>query len=95
MPLPSRLVLALPIADDARLAGFVEDCLAAKVELIAVAGPGARAVEDRIDRLIVRDGADPARFIVTSAHEAGLADARFFAENWATEAADPPQVVRL
>ena len=95
MPTPSRLVLALPVSDERLLAAFVEDCVTARVELIAVAGEGARRVEDLIDGLIVGDGADPDRFIVTIAHEAGLDDALFFAENWAARDSRPPMVVRL
>ncbi len=96
MPYPSRLILALPLSDPSRLPEFVETCLLDGVELIALAGAGARDVEDRIDRLIVGDGSRPDRFIVTTAHEEdGLKEALTFAENWETDDAAPPGLVRL
>lgn len=70
MPLPRKIDLKPPLSETADLAGFVEDCLAAKVALVAVWGGGAAVVEDEIGRLIVGDGANETRFFTTSAHAA-------------------------
>lgn len=68
MPYAARIILHTPISDSTALARFVEDCLADEVVLIAVIGRDASVVEDQIDDLIIRDGSDGSRFIVTTAH---------------------------
>ena len=79
-PLPhAHVVLHCPLADAALLEPFVEACIAQGVELIAAGGAGAREVEDEIDWIVVGDGdGDPARFIVTTAHDT-IEEARAFA----------------
>ncbi len=64
-----------------RLAPFVERCLAAKIEVLAICGTGASAVEDDVMDIVVGDGSDPDRFLLTSFHEDGIAGAlELFAE---------------
>lgn len=88
----TTVVLKLPLRDAARLGPFVEQCLAAGVTLIAVWGEGAAEIEDQIDDIVIGDGADPDRFLSTSAHGPGD-DALDFALNW--DNADSTMVVRL
>lgn len=68
MPLPPRIVLHSPVSDHAALADFVEQCLRDGVQIIAIAGEGADALELEVDLLVVGDGTDDDRFLVTSAH---------------------------
>lgn len=68
MTYPSKIILHCPLVDATRLEPFVEACLADGVALVAVVGPGAQQVEDLIDEIIVGDGADPRRFMLTTAH---------------------------
>lgn len=65
---PAKIVLLLPLEQPDLLPAFVEQCLRDRVELIAVVGDNCADVEDQIDDLIVGDGSDPDRFIVTSSH---------------------------
>jgi hypothetical protein len=50
--------------------------------LIAIIGEGAEALEEEVDWLVIGDGADKSRFLVTSAHpEESLEDVLEFALN--------------
>jgi hypothetical protein len=77
----SRIILHSPPVDPSRLEAFVEACIADGVELIAISGPGAAQLEDEIDWIIIGDGGNSIRFIVTSIHDS-IEEARNFAENW-------------
>ena len=86
MSLPPRIVLHAPILDQAALEPFVEQCLKDGVRLIAIWGDGAEALEDDIDWLVIGDGADKSRFLVTSAHpEDSLEEVLEFASGWNCE----------
>ena len=64
-----KIILLLPISDADILPEFVEDCLHDGVGLIAISGKDSSKFDDWIDELVVGDGSDPSRFIVTSFHE--------------------------
>jgi hypothetical protein len=68
MPYARKIILHTPLADPAKLDSFVEACLAGGVALIAVIGPDSDKVEDLIDEIVVGDGSDESRFVVTSSH---------------------------
>lgn len=96
MTVEPKIVLALPISNEAALAAFVEQCIARNVSLIAVQGEGCERVEDEIDWLIVGDGTDDSRFITTSSHPGEtLEEALEFATAWWVNADGPTEVVRL
>jgi hypothetical protein len=91
-----KIVLEVPLGDQERLAPFVEACLIDRVELIAVVGDGCEQVHDQIDDIIVGNGADDSRFIVTSWHTGEtLADALEFAEIFFAQRGDEVELVRL
>ncbi|HWU27374.1 MAG TPA: hypothetical protein VN154_13330 [Rhizomicrobium sp.] len=78
-----KIVLCVPLKDGKALEPFVEDCLRDKVVLIAVVGDGCRHVEDLIDDIVVGDGSDPRRFVVTSSHpEESVEEVVNFAVGW-------------
>ena len=84
------------MSDPNLLDEFVESCLRDGVVLICVLGPDCSHVEDLIDEIVVGDGTDCGRFIVTSSHgEESLADVIKFAESWTTESDGGVQVVSL
>ena len=86
MSLPSRIVLHAPVSDRVALAAFVEECLRDGVRLIAVAGVDAKALEDEVDWLVIGDGGDESRFIVTSSHpNESLEEVIEFASGWHCE----------
>jgi hypothetical protein len=68
MPYAAKIILHAPLAEPARLESFVEACLADRVALIAIVGDDADKVEDLIDEIVVGDGSDARRFIVTTSH---------------------------
>lgn len=89
-------MLRLPLSDKALLPAFVEACLAERVALIAVVGEGCEAVEEEIDWLIVGDGTDDSRFIVTSSHPGETLDeVAKFAAFWRTNIDSPTRIVSL
>lgn len=91
----SKVILQLPISDWSKLAGFVEACLEAQASLIAIVGDNCAAIEDEIDRLIVRDGSDESRFITTTSHPGeALEDVVEFATWWG-DADAPTRVVSI
>ena len=65
----AKIVLQLPISSLELLPSFVEACLRDGVALIAIVGEGCGDIEEMIDGLIVGDGLDRSRLIVTSSHE--------------------------
>jgi hypothetical protein len=76
-----KIVLQLPLSSPGLLPSFVEACLRDGVALIAIVGEGCGEMEEMIDELIVGDGLDGRRFIVTSSHEGeSVAEAMQFAE---------------
>ena len=91
-----KIVLTLPVSDEAALAAFVEQCITRNVSLIAVQGEGCERIEDEIDWLIVGDGTDDTRFITTSSHPGEtLEEVLEFATIWWVNADGPTEVVRL
>jgi hypothetical protein len=86
MPLPPRIILHTPISDHSALAQFVERCLRDEVRLISIAGEDAARVELEIDLLVVGDGSNDRRFLVTSAHPGEpIGEVREFASSWLCE----------
>ena len=75
---------------------MVEDFLRDGVALVAVIGRDCAKVEDIIDELIVGDGSNPERFIVTTSHPGeSLQDVVEFAELFSTDPAGKVQIVEL
>jgi len=82
-PKTPAVILHTPLTDPTKLDQFVEDCLREGIRLIAVAGPDAEVIEDTIDEIVVGDGSQPDRFIVTSSHAGeAMDDVIFFASSW-------------
>ena len=63
-----KIVLQLPLSNPDLLSDFVEACIRDRVALIAVVGKNAEHIHDTIDEIIVGDGSDTSRFILTSFH---------------------------
>ena len=96
MTVEPKIVLELPMSDEALLPAFVENCVARNVSLIAVLGDGCERVEDEIDWLIVGDGSDDSRFITTSSHPGETLDQVVeFATAWRVNADGPTEIVRI
>ena len=86
MTLPPRIVLHSPVADRAALAAFVEECLGDGVRLVAIVGEGAEELEEEVDWLVVGDGSDESRFVVTSSHPGeSVEEVIEFASGWRCE----------
>ncbi len=63
-----KIVLQLPVSNPDLLPAFVEACLRDGVVVIAIVGESASKMDDEIDELVVGDGSDRSRFIVTTFH---------------------------
>ena len=91
-----KIVLTLPMNNPDALPSFVEACLRDRVELIAVVGPDCENVHDLIDDVIIGDGSDTTRFIVTSWHtDEPLNDVLEFARDWTAKTEGQVQIVSL
>jgi len=78
-----KIVLQLPVTNLDLLEPFVERCLRDGVDLIAIVGEGASKMDDLIDEIVVGDGSDESRFVVTSFHEnETVEEVLEFARNW-------------
>lgn len=66
--LAEKVILHSPVSDERLLDDFVEQCLRDKVSILAVVGPGCSRLEDVIDEIVVGDGSDESRFLLTSSH---------------------------
>ena len=89
-----KIVLQAPLKEEALLPAFVETCLGDGVELIAVVGEGCEAIHDHIDDLIVGDGSDGNRFIITTWHpDELLEEVLEFADIFGNNIADGVELV--
>lgn len=92
----SRVVLVLPISDEALLPALVDKWVSEKVSLIAIVGEGCQRIEDEIDWLIIGDGSDRSRFVTTSSHPGEtLEHVMEFATLWSIDGCGPTMVVRI
>jgi hypothetical protein len=92
----SKVVLNCISGNNATLGALVERFLTEGVKYVAVAGVDCVLVEDLIDELVVGDGSDENRYILTSSHpseslEAVIAFARTIAEGESTD----PQIIEI
>ena len=96
MPFARKIILHVPVSDEALLDGFVEQCLIDDVSLVAVVGPGCERIEEIIDEIVVGEGNDQNRFLCTTSHPNDpFDDVLNMAETWEFERGDPVQQVRL
>ena len=96
MGLKPKIVLVCGPETEARLPDFVERCIRDGVKLVASVGLGCQGVEEAIDWLVVGDGADHDRFLVTTSHpDAAVEDAIHFAAVLYSDPPGEPQVVVL
>jgi hypothetical protein len=92
-----KVVLHCPRGYRIELNALVEDFLANGVAFVAVVGEDCSRVEDIVDELVVGDGTDEKRFILTSSHPGEtVAQAVEFAKSLSNEyAGQEVQVVEL
>jgi len=64
----SRVVLMSRSGSTEQLNVLVEQFLRSRVRLIAVVGVNCGPIEDKIDEMVVGDGSDESRFILTTSH---------------------------
>ncbi|WP_395447216.1 hypothetical protein ACHMW7_19725 [Aminobacter sp. UC22_36] len=90
-----KIILHLLVSDPDAIGPFVEQCLLDGVSLISIVGENAREVEDLIDGLVLGDGSDASRFVVTTEHHNETVDAVMeFAAHFGSYS-DNVQLVRL
>jgi flagellar biosynthesis/type III secretory pathway ATPase len=91
-----KIVLQLPLSNPNLLEPFVEACLRDGVSLIAVVGEGGSKIENLIDKLVVGDGSDRSRFIVTTSHPGEtVEEVMEYARSWDEERDQPVELVKL
>lgn len=91
-----KIVLHCPHGYVPRLDSLVEQFLADRVQFVGVVGEDCARIEDIIDELVVGDGSDPLRFILTSSHPGeSVQDVIEFASSLSPLEEDAVQVVLL
>lgn len=91
-----KIILHCPTGYKPSLDGMVEDFIREGVAFVGVVGEDCIKIEDIIDQLVVGDGSDESRFILTSSHpEETVEDALNFAESLTLEYEGEAQVVVL
>ncbi|MBN8989778.1 MAG: hypothetical protein J0H42_16115 [Rhizobiales bacterium] len=96
MTYAKKIVLQLPLSSLDALDVFVEECVRDGVSLIAIVGENASKIDDIIDELVVGDGSDSSRQIVTSFHPNETVDEVLeFARNFQREEGQAVQLVKL
>ena len=94
MPFAPKVVLHCPTGYHMELDRLVEQFLASGVKLVAVVGQDCERIECIIDELVVGDGTNPERFLLTSSHPGeGVAEAVAFANSLSEEYSGEVQVV--
>jgi hypothetical protein len=96
MPYAPKIVLHCPDGYRMELDQLVERFIADGVRFVGVVGVDCQRIEDIVDELVVGDGSEPGRFILTSSHPNEiLADAVAFARSLSDEFSGEPQVIEL
>jgi hypothetical protein len=96
VPYARKIVLDCPDGQRAPLDDMVAQFLRDGVIFVGVVGEDCARIEDMIDALVVGDGSDPDRFILTSSHPGEtLEEAVAFASVLTGDYAGPVQVVAL
>eukprot|EP01037_Dinobryon_pediforme_P033461 gene33461-38903_t len=91
-----KIILVTTPDTERRLDYFVEECLRAGIKWIAVVGDECSRIEDMIDELVVGDGSDLSRFIMTTWHEnQSLSEVVEFMSSLKGEYAGETKVVQL
>lgn len=68
MPFAAKVVLYCPTGYHFTLDQLVEQFISDGVKFVGVVGHDCQRVEDIIDELVVGNGDDPGRFLLTSSH---------------------------
>lgn len=96
MPYLRKIVLHCPRGYRKELDSMVEQFLTDGVAFVGVVGEDCSRVEDIIDELVVGDGTDEGRYILTSSHAGEtIDDALEFARSLLLEYAGEVQLVEL
>ena len=96
MKFAQKVVLHCPVGYCQSLDAMVERFLADGVKFVGVVGVDCGRVEDIVDALVVGDGSDATRFILTSSHPGEtVADVVEFARHLLTVGDGEAQVVTL
>lgn len=96
MTYPPKIVLQLPISNPDLLEPFVETCIRDGVVPIAIVGEGASKMDGIIDELVMGDGSNRNRFIVTSFHtDETVEEVMEFARSWEKKLDQPVELVKL
>ena len=96
MPYLRKIVLHCPTGYQVELERMVAQFLADGVVFVGVVGEDCSRVEDIIDELVVGDGTDDGRYILTSSHAGEtIDDALEFARSLSGEYAGEVQLVEL
>jgi hypothetical protein len=91
-----KVVLHCPLGYRMGLDSMVERFIADDVKFVGVVGTDCGQVENLIDELVVGDGTDPTRFILTSSHPGeSIADVVDFARLISDAGDGEAQVVEL
>lgn len=96
MSYAAKVVLHCPTGYHFTLDDLVEQFISDGVKFVGVVGHDCQRVEDIIDELVVGDGDDPSRFILTSSHpDETVGDVVEFARLLFDDGATDAQVVEL
>jgi hypothetical protein len=96
MPYARKVVLHCPRGYRMELDALVEQFLAQGVAFVGVVGEDCSRVEDIVDELVVGDGSNEGRFILTSSHPGESVDeALEFARSLTGEYSGEVQLVEL
>lgn len=96
MPHALKVVLSCPHGYRVELEALVEQFIADGVRFVGVVGEDCARIEDIIDELVVGDGSNPKRYILTSSHPGATTDeALEFARVLSGEYSGEVQLVEL
>jgi hypothetical protein len=96
MPYASKVVLHCPRGYTPAVDALVEDFVRGGVKFVGVVGPDCARVEGIVDELVVGDGSDSSRFLLTSSHPGeSLGEAVQFARDLTGDYEGEVQVVEV
>ena len=96
MPYASRIVLHSLSGKPEGIDALVEAFLKEGVKFVGVVGKNAAHIESLVDEVVVGDGTDDSRFLLTASHEGeSLEDAVKFAQTLSDEYGKGLQIVEV
>jgi hypothetical protein len=95
MNFPEKIIIHSKTGNTKLLDQLVEQFIVDGVKFVAVAGIDCALIEDTIDEIVVGDGSDESRFLLTSSHPGESLEEVVQFTHCISASLDEPQIIEL